>query len=393
MANVYKPDNSPYFYYRFTFEGREENRSTKKKNYNSAAKVMNDRLAELKASGGYTDLFNRMVQKIDELPKNEQAEVKRKLAHRLLKNTSSMLPIDQAFKTYSTKPKKRNPSVEQLKRYRSYFNRFTNWLSDEYPDIKYVNEVNHQVVDKYMTHLWSDNVSENTYNKHLTFFRSMFNSISIDAALNENVWKKIDKLQLNAKHKQPLSLHQFYDVVQLADGEMHLLLLIGFYTGLRLGDCCLLKWEEIDFENNLLSIQTSKTKSDLTLFIHPSLREMLLNSSNNGSIYVLRNIQSIYSSSPTNITNRVKRLFEKAGIDTTEDRERGKRSVVKYGFHSLRHTFVSAMHSAGIPQMVVEAIVGHNTKSVNDMYKHVNGSQIKDAIKALPMMETSDANI
>ena len=58
-------------------------------------------------------------------------------------------------------------------------------------------------------------------------------------------------------------------------------------------------------------------------------------------------------------------------------------------FHSLRHTFVSAMHSAGIPQMVVEAIVGHNTKSVNDMYKHVNDSQIKDAIKALPMMETS----
>lgn len=167
MANVYKPDNSPYFYYRFTIEGREENRSTKKKNYNSAVKVMKNRLAELKASGGYTDLFNRMVQKIDELPKNEQAEVKRKLAHRLLKNTSSMLPIDQAFKTYSTKPKKRNPSVEQLKRYRSYFNRFTNWLSDEYPDIKYVNEVNHQVVDKYMTHLWSDNVSENTYNNKL----------------------------------------------------------------------------------------------------------------------------------------------------------------------------------------------------------------------------------
>ena len=389
MANVYKPDNSPYFYYRFTFEGREENRSTKKKNYNSAVKVMNDRLAELKASGGYNDLFNRMLQKIYELPKNEQAEIKRKLAHRLLKNTSSMLPIDQAFKTYSNKPKKRNPSVEQLKRYRSYFNRFTNWLNDEYPDLKYVNEINHQVVDKYMTHLWSDNVSENTYNKHLTFFRSMFNSISIDAALNENVWKKIDKLQLNAKHKQPLSLKQFYDVVQLADGEMHLLLLIGFYTGLRLGDCCLLKWEEIDFENSLISIQTSKTKSDLTLFIHPSLREMLLNSRNNGSIYVLRNIQSSYSSSPTNITNRVKRLFVKAGIDTTEDRERGKRSVVKYGFHSLRHTFVSAMHSAGIPQMVVEAIVGHNTKSVNDVYKHVNNSQIKDAIKALPMMETS----
>lgn len=389
MANVYKPDNSPYFYYRFTHNGKEENRSTKKKNYNSAVKVMNDRISELRASGGYNDLYNRMISKINELPEEQQIAVKQKLVNKLLKNTSSLLPISEAFKTYSTKPKKRNPSVEQLKRYRSYFNRFTNWLSDEYPDLKYVNEINHQVVDKYMTHLWSDNLSENTYNKHLTFFRSMFNSISINAALNENVWKKIDKLQLNAKHKEPLSLKQFYDVVQLADGEMHLLLLIGFYTGLRLGDCCLLKWEEIDFENSLISIQTSKTKSDLTLFIHPSLREMLLYSRNNGSIYVLRKIQSSYSTSPTNITNRVKRLFEKAGIDTTEDRERGKRSVVKYGFHSLRHTFVSAMHSAGIPQMVVEAIVGHNTKSVNDMYKHVNGSQIKDAIKALPMIENN----
>jgi hypothetical protein len=41
-----------------------------------------------------------------------------------------------------------------------------------------------------MTELWAGNISENTYNKHLTFFRSMFSAISINAGLNENVWKK-----------------------------------------------------------------------------------------------------------------------------------------------------------------------------------------------------------
>ena len=389
MANVYKPDNSPYFYYRFTHNGKEENRSTKKKNYNSAVKVMNDRISELRASGGYNDLYNRMIAKINELPEEERMAVKQKLANKLLKNTSSLLPISEAFKTYSTKPKKRNPSVDQLKRYRSYFNHFSTWLSHEFPNIEYVNEINHQVVDKYMTELWAGNISENTYNKHLTFFRSMFNTISINAGLNENVWKKIDKLRLNSHHKEALTIQQFSDVIDLSEGEIRALLLVGFYTGLRLGDCCSMKWENISLEKCEISLISSKTKSEISLFIHPKLIDLLLNLKDETSLYVLPHMQKLYESGPTKITNKIKALFEKAGINTTVYRERGNRSIVKYGFHSIRHTFVSSLHSAGVPQMVVEAIVGHNTKAVNDMYKHVNNNQIQDAIKTLPMLENA----
>lgn len=384
MANVYKPDNSPYFYYRFTHNGKEENRSTKKKNYNSAVKVMNDRISELRASGGYNDLYNRMIAKINELPEEERMAVKQKLANKLLKNTSSLLPVSEAFKTYSTKPKKRNPSVDQLKRYRSYFNHFSTWLSHEFPNIEYVNEINHQVVDKYMTELWAGNISENTYNKHLTFFRSMFNAISINAGLNENVWKKIDKLHLNSHHKEALTLQQFSDVVNLSEGEMRTLLLIGFYTGLRLGDCCSLSWDNIDLNTNVISLNSSKTKAAINICIHPMLMNLLINIEKSTNSYVLPEIQKLYSSGPTKITNKVKYLFQLAGIETTEEREQGRRSIVKYGFHSLRHTFVSALHSAGVPQMVVEAIVGHNTKAVNDMYKHVKITQIEEAINKLP---------
>jgi len=39
-------------------------------------------------------------------------------------------------------------------------------------------------------------------------------------------------------------------ILDVADGEHKLVIALGIYTGMRLGDCATLKWTEVEFDRN-----------------------------------------------------------------------------------------------------------------------------------------------
>ena len=87
----------------------------------------------------------------------------------------------------------------------------------------------------------------------------MFDAVKSDAGLTDNVWNKIAQRKLETHHKKPLTIEQFKNILPFAEEEMKTLLLLAFYTGLRLGDCCNLKRDNIDFKNRTISLISSKT--------------------------------------------------------------------------------------------------------------------------------------
>jgi integrase len=65
-----------------------------------------------------------------------------------------------------------------------------------------------------------------------------------------------------------------------------------------------------------------------------------------------------------------KRLIERAGIDDGVARKKdGKlgRNVSRLSFHSLRHSFNSAMANADVPLEISQKLTGHASQ---DMNKH-----------------------
>ena len=62
---------------------------------------------------------------------------------------------------------------------------------------------------------------------------------------------------------------------------------------------------------------------------------------------------------PCSHTSEIQAFFESCGIKTTEDIGDGhrRRAIVRVGFHSLRHTFVSLCAKAGAPLHVVQKLV------------------------------------
>ena len=53
-------------------------------------------------------------------------------------------------------------------------------------------------------------------------------------------------------------------------------------------------------------------------------------------------------------------------------------------FHSLRHTTVSFLHAAGLPQSVAMEFAGHSSAKAHSIYTHTGLSALQQAADALP---------
>jgi integrase len=62
----------------------------------------------------------------------------------------------------------------------------------------------------------------------------------------------------------------------------------------------------------------------------------------------------------------------------------GKRAGQELSFHSLRHTAVSLLKDAGVPDAVVMALVGHESAAMSHRYTHVGKEALANAAKTLP---------
>jgi hypothetical protein len=100
-----------------------------------------------------------------------------------------------------------------------------------------------------------------------------------------------------------------------------------------------------------------------------------------------------------NLSNQFADLLAQAGLrDKSPHRSKGKgcgshRASNRLSFHSLRHTAVSLLKDAGIPEAVVMELVGHDSKAMSAHYTHVGAEALEKAVAALPEIWTTRLEI
>jgi integrase len=222
-------------------------------------------------------------------------------------------------------------------------------------------------------------------------FRVLFKA----GKLTVNPWVDIEHKKLEGKvnHRRELTVDQLRKLCQSATGEMRVLFAIGIYSGLRLRDCATLRWDEVDLRRNFIKRVPNKTSrhSDKPVFIplHPDLRGMLseIPEANRGE-YVLPETASKYLNQKQLLVHVIQKHFIDSGITTHKPGTGtdGKRAVVQFGFHSLRHSFVSICAEANVPLSVVQSIVGHSNPQMTQVYTHTSQAAARLAMTALPSM-------
>lgn len=65
----------------------------------------------------------------------------------------------------------------------------------------------------------------------------------------------------------------------------------------------------------------------------------------------------------------------------------GRRAVSEISFHSLRHTAVSLLKTAGVSDAVAQDLVGHESVEISRHYTHIESPAKRAAVDKLPVLE------
>jgi integrase len=167
--------------------------------------------------------------------------------------------------------------------------------------------------------------------------------------------------------------------------------LVGYYTGLRLGDVVSLTWREFDTtgaQGWFLRRKTEKTKKQVAVPIHTSLRTFLAPRQGVGKAPLFPTLMGSKPGGNSGLSTQFKKLMKKAGIRGRVLRKGGgvARQTSSLSFHSLRHSFASAMANAGVSEEVRMLLTGHSTRRAHKTYTHHEEAQVWDAVSKIPGM-------
>jgi integrase len=285
--------------------------------------------------------------------------------------------------------------------HRKVKNGFKNWLAQTHPEITALHEISAALVEEYATHLWRSGIAPRTYNGTIKFLRSMFKVLRTRAGLSGNVWEELPTHENETQGRRNLTTEELTTVCAKAEGSLRYWLAIGLYTGLRLGDVVTLRWSEIDFDGHAIKRIPNKTRRKgkvVTFPLHPVLDVMLRqlrSEADPAALYLFPDDAELHATGRVaGISNRIQDHFTTCKIQTTEKANDGhrKRAIVRVGFHSLRHSFVSLCAANRVPQVAIQELVGHGSPAMTALYTHADEGQKAKAIAALPTMSFEPAS-
>ncbi len=168
--------------------------------------------------------------------------------------------------------------------------------------------------------------------------------------------------------RRPFTVDELRRVLEVAGPEWQSLIKFGLYTGQRLGDLATLTWAQIDLERDEITLTTRKTGKRLLIPIAAPLREHLLSlptDADNPRLQIHpRASELVCAGRVATLSYQFSELLVDAGLRPPRNHEshgigcRGdQRAGMDVSFHSLRHTAVSLLKDAGVPDAVVMALV------------------------------------
>ena len=173
-------------------------------------------------------------------------------------------------------------------------------------------------------------------------------------------------------------------------------LLLGVYTGLRMGDLFSLQRHNVNLAKARLELRPRKNAKHNRKHqpaLHPDLRarlrKVLAAMPKDPNAHLLPDLVNRGSSSHN---SSFKSLLKHAGIDQKYlVRVQGKRRFCPRTFHSLRHTVNQWLIESGTDREARKALLGHFGDDAHNAYVHDKTLLSRRAVESLPSLLTPTA--
>lgn len=164
-------------------------------------------------------------------------------------------------------------------------------------------------------------------------------------------------------------------------------ILLSLCTGMRIGEVCALRWEDVDFENRLIRVRhTAEMLYDCSrgnteeFFSSPktinSFREIPISKT------LLSSLKRVRAKDPSLFVVGNSSAFKKPrAFRDYFNRKLKKLGLPRIPFHGLRHTFATRCIESQCDYKTVSALLGHsNVATTLNLYVHPNIDQKKNAV-------------
>jgi integrase len=237
-----------------------------------------------------------------------------------------------------------------------------------------------------------------TANMSVKVVATCLNAAARRGILSKSPAASFEAPELNdSKKKEAFTPEETKKLIETASGDWRGVIMVGFYTGLRLQDCANLCWREIDFESHVLRVVPRKTarrkgaaENGVVIPMHPELEAFILSlpASDEPEAPVFPSLSGMSSSGRSGLSMAFSRLMNRAGVTSAVLREGSKagRTIRAKSFHSFRHAFLSIMQNKGVSAEIRKQLAGHSDIAMTQIYSHVELETLRGAVAVLPSL-------
>lgn len=236
-----------------------------------------------------------------------------------------------------------------------------------------LSDIKPQDVDDYKTSRLSE-VSPATVNRELEVLRHLFNLADRwSKFFGKNPASRAGLLPLNNKKERILSLDEERKLFAACDSYLRNIIVMALYTGMRKGEIITLKWDNVDLESGLITIDQTNAKSKKTrrVPINSAVRRLFLEQR-------LKSARSDY----VFLSSRGTPYLRQDSLNRAFMLALKKAEISGLRFHDLRHTAATRMIELGASIVAVKEILGHASLDMTMRYSHPNES-LKTALEGL----------
>jgi integrase len=199
----------------------------------------------------------------------------------------------------------------------------------------------------YRTSIIKAGKSARTANLSVKVISAGFNAALRQKHIASNPCTVLESLRVETQEKGTFSPAQISKLLKAAEGDWRGAILLGYYTGARLGDVANMLWNAVDLDEGVIRFIPSKTKKPVTVPLHTDLRRELLKRPGIGKAFLFPSLAGKGTGGRYGLSGRFAAIMERASIEGKTSRPAtGGRVLSNLSYHSLRHSFNSALANA-----------------------------------------------
>jgi integrase len=236
-------------------------------------------------------------------------------------------------------------------------------------------------------------IAPTSVNVHLKVIRVCLESATRRNRFDKNPARLVENLPTNDRHeRRGFTLAELKKVLTVCKEDWKTAVLLGIYTGLRLGDVQALTWANLDLQNTELTIRTQKTgRVQILPIAKPLLRHIESLPAGDDPKALL--CPALQGSTVSWLSNQFHEILASAGLVQSRgdhQKKEGKagraarRQMSPVSFHSLRHTATPLLKNASVSDVIARDIIGHESEAVSRNYTHIDAETKRNAVDRMP---------